>query len=76
VLTKISKGLGGTKYHIHDPARGALVLAHGEISRHFTGVALDLLKAESFRPKIEQSQLRITQLWSSLTGFWQTIRQY
>lgn len=75
VLTKISKGLGGTKYHIHDPARGALVLAHGEISRHFTGVALDLLKAESFRPKIEQSQLRITQLWSSMTGFWQTIRQ-
>jgi len=75
VLTKISKALGGTKYHIHDPARGAQILAHNEISRHFTGVALDLLKAESFRPKIEQSQLRITQLWSSMTGFWQTIRQ-
>ncbi|MEY3624324.1 MAG: hypothetical protein RLZZ407_1883 [Pseudomonadota bacterium] len=75
VLTKISKGLGGTKYHIHDPARGAQVLTREELSRHFTGVALDLLKAESFRPKIEQSQLRITQLWSSMTGFWQTIRQ-
>jgi ATP-binding cassette, subfamily B, bacterial CvaB/MchF/RaxB len=75
VLTKISKGLAGTRYHVHDPARGAQVLTRDEVSRHFTGVALDLLKSESFRPKIEQSKLRITQLWSSMTGFWQTIRQ-
>ena len=75
VLTKVSKGLTGTRYHVHDPARGAMVLTRDEVSRHFTGVALDLLKSESFRPKIEQSKLRITQLWSSMTGIWQTIRQ-
>lgn len=75
VLTKINKSFGGVRYHIHDPARGALILARDEFSRHFTGVTLDLLKSESFRPKIEQSQLRIAQLWSSMTGFWQTIRQ-
>jgi ATP-binding cassette subfamily B protein RaxB len=75
VLTKISGGLRGTRYHIHDPARGSLVLSREEISRHFTGVALDLLKSESFKPKIERRDLRIGQLWSSMQGFWQTMRQ-
>ena len=75
VLTKISAGLRGTRYHIHDPARGTLALDGDEISRHFTGVALDLIKSESFKPKIDRVQLGITQLWSSMSGFWQTIRQ-
>jgi ATP-binding cassette, subfamily B, bacterial CvaB/MchF/RaxB len=75
VLTKISDGLRGKRYHIHDPARGILVYSRDEISRHFTGVALDLLKSESFKPRIDRRELRITQLWSSMSGFWQTIRQ-
>jgi ATP-binding cassette subfamily B protein RaxB len=75
VLTKISTGLRGTRYHIHDPARGELRLTRDEVSRQFTGVALDLLKSESFKPKIERRQLGIAQLWSSMSGFWQTIRQ-
>jgi ATP-binding cassette, subfamily B, bacterial CvaB/MchF/RaxB len=75
VLTQISDGLRGKRYHIHDPARGALVYSRGEISRHFSGVALDLLQSESFVPKIDRRDLRITQLWSSVSGFWQTIRQ-
>jgi ATP-binding cassette subfamily B protein RaxB len=75
VLTKISDGLRGPRYHIHDPARGAIVYTREEVSRHFTGVTLDLLKSESFKPKIQRHDLRITQLWSSMSGFWQTIRQ-
>ncbi len=75
VLTRMSTGLRGTRYHIHDPARGALTLTRDEMSQHFTGVALDLLKSESFKPKIERRQLGITQLWSSMSGFWQTVRQ-
>lgn len=75
VLTKIGTGLRGTRYHIHDPARGELTLTRDELSRHFTGVALDLLKSESFKPKIDRRDLRIGQLWSSMSGFWQTIRQ-
>lgn len=75
VLTKISGGLGGKRYHIHDPARGTLTLTREEVSRHFTGVALDLFKSESFKPKIDRRDLRIGQLWSSMSGFWQTIRQ-
>lgn len=75
VLTKIGSGVRGPRYHIHDPARGAIVLNGEDVSRQWTGVALDLLKSESFKPKIERKQLGITQLWSSMSGFWQTIRQ-
>ena len=75
VLTKIRTGLRGPRYHIHDPARGVLSLSRDDVSRQWTGVALDLLKSESFKPKIERRQLGITQLWSSMEGFWQTIRQ-
>lgn len=75
VLTAISGGLRGKRYHIHDPARGALALSEADVSRHWTGVALDLLRSESFKPKIERRQLNITQLWSKMTGFWGTIRQ-
>ncbi|MGB3471396.1 MAG: peptidase domain-containing ABC transporter [Erythrobacter sp.] len=75
VLTAITGGVRGKRYHIHDPARGALVLSEADVSRSWTGVALDLLKSESFKPKIERRQLNITQLWSKMTGFWGTIRQ-
>jgi ATP-binding cassette subfamily B protein RaxB len=75
VLTAITGGIRGRRYHIHDPARGTLVLSEADVSRSWTGVALDLLRSESFKPKIEQRQLNITQLWSKMTGFWGTIRQ-
>ncbi len=73
VLTAVTNGIRGARYHVHDPARGVFSLTRDELSRHFTGVALDLMKSESFRPKIDRRELRITQLWSSMTGFWQTI---
>ncbi len=74
VLTRISEGMSGPRYHIHDPARGTLTMSREEFSRHYTGVALDLLKSESFRPVMEKRSLGITQLWSSMSGFWATIR--
>jgi ATP-binding cassette subfamily B protein RaxB len=75
VLTAITGGMRGRRYHIHDPARGAVVLSEADVSRSWTGIALDLLRSESFKPKIAQRQLNITQLWSKMTGFWGTIRQ-
>lgn len=72
VLTKISKSVSGQKFHIHDPAKGELKLGREEVSRRWTGVALDLMKSESFRPKVEETKLRITQLWTSMDGFWKT----
>jgi len=75
VLTKVSQTLRGPRYQINDPARGVLTLTREEMSRHFTGVILELLKADSFQPKVETTKLKITQLWSSMSGFWATIRQ-
>jgi ATP-binding cassette subfamily B protein RaxB len=74
VLTKVSRGVRGRRYHIHDPAKGARVIGEAELSRHFTGVALELMKTEAFRPKVERSPLRIGQLWSSMSGLWSSLR--
>ena len=74
VLTKVSRGLRGTRYHIHDPSRGALVLRAADVSRHFTGVALELAPGETFRRRSDRSKLRIGQLWSRMTGLWGTLR--
>ena len=71
VLTKIA----GNRYHIHDPARGVLKLSREEFSRGWTGVALECSKSESFKARQETRRLRITQLWTSMHGFWPNLRQ-
>jgi ATP-binding cassette, subfamily B, bacterial CvaB/MchF/RaxB len=75
VLTKITRGLNGQRFHIHDPAVGVKVMTVDEVSRHFTGVALELVKSERFTPRMERSNLRITQLWSKMHGFWPAFGQ-
>ena len=74
VLSAVRRTMRGTRYHINDPARGARVVDEAEFSRHFTGVVLELLPSEDFRPRVERSQLRISQLWSKMTGLWPTLR--
>lgn len=74
VLYRCGNGLRGERFHVHDPARGTLTLTRKETSRHFTGVALEVLKSERFRPRVERSSLALSQLWSSMTGFWQVAR--
>jgi ATP-binding cassette, subfamily B, bacterial CvaB/MchF/RaxB len=75
VLTKITRGLKGQRFHIHDPASGVKAMTTDELSRHFTGVALELVKSERFQARSERSKLRITQLWSSMQGFWPAFGQ-
>jgi ATP-binding cassette, subfamily B, bacterial CvaB/MchF/RaxB len=75
VLTKITRGLNGQRFHIHDPAIGVKVMTVDEVSRHFTGVALELVKSERFIPRMDRSKLRITQLWSKMQGFWPAFGQ-
>jgi len=68
VLTRISGRLRGRRYHIQDPARGSYAIDQVELSRRFTGVALELIKSERFQPRSERSRLRIGQLWSKMSG--------
>ncbi|MEO7179173.1 MAG: peptidase domain-containing ABC transporter [Allosphingosinicella sp.] len=74
VLTRIGRGLTGRRFHIHDPARGPRVVREEELSRHFTGVVLELSKSERFQARREQSKLRIGQLWSKMSGLWSGLR--
>jgi ATP-binding cassette, subfamily B, bacterial CvaB/MchF/RaxB len=74
VLTKIVRRFSGRLYHIHDPAQGKRVLNGAEMSRHFTGVVLELMRSETFQPRSEKSNLRINQLWSRVSGLWPSLR--
>jgi ATP-binding cassette subfamily B protein RaxB len=75
VLTKVSRGLRGRRFYIHDPALGERSFSFENFSRHFTGVVLELIKAEGFRRGQERSRLRIGQLWSKMSGLWGSLRQ-
>ena len=41
----VLKSVGRSHVEIHDPARGVRRLTHDELSRHFTGVVLELTPA-------------------------------
>lgn len=75
VLVRISNGIKGKKYHIHDPATGIQVIQEQELSNRFTGVILELTKSERFRPEQEKTRLRVNQLWSRMEGFWSSFKQ-
>jgi len=75
VLTRIARTPNGTRYYINDPATGERVLTDAEMAVQFTGVVVELARSESFRPRVERTKLRITQLWSRMEGFWPAIRQ-
>jgi ATP-binding cassette subfamily B protein RaxB len=60
---------------IHDPASGARTMALGEFSKHFTGVALELARAESFEPIEARTPMRLSLLWSNMSGWWSALAQ-
>lgn len=53
---------------IHDPAKGVLDMALAEVSDHFTGVVLELDRSASFNSIIENGRIRISDLWTSISG--------
>jgi ATP-binding cassette subfamily B protein RaxB len=53
---------------VHDPARGRRTLSLAEVSRYFTGVALEILPAQDFRPQVERQRIRLRDLVGRLPG--------
>ncbi|KIP16519.1 ABC transporter family protein [Burkholderia sp. MSHR3999] len=53
---------------IHDPARGARKVPMDEVSRCFTGVALELLPTAGFERKRERESISMLQLIGSVLG--------
>jgi ATP-binding cassette subfamily B protein RaxB len=58
----------GDKALVHDPAGHAKWFRFDELSRHFTGVALELRPADDFEPTDRREQLKLGQLWRRMTG--------
>lgn len=53
---------------IHDPAIGIRTLPLAEVSKHFTGVALELSRAASFHKLEAKAPIRLSSLWSRISG--------
>ncbi len=72
VLTKVSgkveNSKSSAKFFINDPAVGKRVLTVEEFSKHFTGICLELTPTSKFEVKQEKAQMKLTQLWSSISG--------
>ncbi len=59
-----------TKNHIviHDPAIGIRKFRYADVSKKFTGVALELIPNKSFSKIQEKSDLKLTNFWEGLTN--------
>ena len=55
----VLKSVGRTRVAIHDPAQGLRLFTFPEISRHVTGVALELTPTQKFEQKREVSRVGI-----------------
>jgi len=64
----VLKEIGPKGAVIHDPAIGARRLTLDAVSRHFTGVALELTPAATFTPIVARRKMRLSSLWSSTHG--------
>jgi len=60
---------------IHDPARGLRRLKSDELSRHFTGVALELQPAPGFVPTTERQRVTLRQLLGPVSGLKRSLAQ-
>ena len=64
VLKKVS-----SKYiWIHDPAKGERQLTFFEVSKHFTGIGLELVPNKGFEKKKEQTPMPLSNFWAQIAG--------
>jgi ATP-binding cassette subfamily B protein RaxB len=58
---------------IHDPAVGVRKLSYDEVSKEFTGGALELAPTTDFRPADERRKISLKTLIGKLDGWWQSL---
>lgn len=58
---------------IADPAVGRRRVSHDEVSRQFTGVALEVTPRADFQPESVAPRLRLRQLTGRITGLWKSL---
>ena len=65
----------GNMVTLHDPARGVRRMRLDELSRHFTGIALELTPAADFTPKTERQSVTLKQLLGPVRGLKRSLAQ-
>ncbi|WP_426176066.1 peptidase domain-containing ABC transporter [Massilia sp. TWR1-2-2] len=58
---------------IHDPAVGVRKLGYDDVSKEFTGGALELAPTTDFRPADERRKISLNTLIGKLDGWWQSL---
>jgi ATP-binding cassette, subfamily B, bacterial CvaB/MchF/RaxB len=71
----VIEGFRKGKAIIHNPAGLTSLIPVAELSRHYTGVALELAPAADFEPAEQRHQLRLGQLWNRVTGLKRSLAQ-
>ena len=71
VLEAVTKG----RASIHDPAGRSIQMPLAEVSKHFTGVALELRPSDEFERGGRRERLRLPQLWRRMTGMKRALAQ-
>ncbi len=71
VLKEVRRGVAV----IHDPARGVRRIPQAEVSKHFTGVVLELTPQADFRPHTERQSVTLRQLLGRVTGLRRSLLQ-
>lgn len=72
VVLKSADGRGAV---VHDPAFGVRRLTLAEISKHFTGIALELSPTSEFHPADERRRVRLRDLLGPVVGLKRSLSQ-
>lgn len=71
VLTAVRRGVAV----IHDPGQGVRHMKFSELSRHFTGIVLELTPAGGFEPRVERQPISLRRMLGRVTGLRRSIAQ-
>jgi ATP-binding cassette subfamily B protein RaxB len=71
----VLKSASETEIVIHDPARGIRKLGISEVSKHFTGIALELTPDNKFEKKEERTRITLPSFIKKTIGFKRSLIQ-
>jgi ATP-binding cassette subfamily B protein RaxB len=60
---------------VHDPAFGVRRVTSAQLSRHFTGIALELTPTSEFKPLDDRRKVRLRDLLGTVTGLRRSLAQ-